>query len=326
VSSAQGWKELIERSPSPASASSKHSQPQYWFGTHGVYLGLADLTAIAYDQVVAGTLGYTVAVQHTYQRRFNRRDLGDALAGCHWYIISARPAVRIIPGSVGVGEGILTAAFRESGVGGGAGSVSVHGAAYADDDRDATFRIHDDGSYFSFQFPGAHLHGDSWSLAAFLSGGGPALARHEILYIGKAYGDGTRTAEQRTAQHEKLQVIYEDFHGQGMDIFLTPLRLLKSTWSTDDHIDDLEPGINLDEYKRVFAAEADTVPAISVDLIDRTQSHFTFRTGLQCQPPQVEGARADRAYAQHALGRVPAAECASRHQWRTRAVLHGDPA
>ena len=120
------------------------------------------------------------------------RDLGDALAGCHWYIISARPAVRIVPGSVGLGEGILTVAFRESGIDGASESVSVHGAAYADDDHDAAFRIHQDGSYFSFQFPGAHLHGDSWSLAAFLSGGGPALARHEILYIGKAYGDGYR--------------------------------------------------------------------------------------------------------------------------------------
>ncbi|MDA1359725.1 hypothetical protein O1R50_08835 [Glycomyces luteolus] len=224
---------------------------------------------------MAGTLGYTVAVEHTYQRRFNRRDLGDALAGCHWYIISARPAVRIIPGSVDLGEGILTVAFRESGIDGAGESVSVHGAAYADDDHDATFHTHEDGSYFSFQFPGAHLHGDSWSLAAFLSGGGPALARHEILYIGKAYGDGSRTAEQRTAQHEKLQVIYEDFHGQGMDIFLTPLRLLKSTWSTDDHIDDLEPGINLAEYKRVFGDDMGPVPAISVDLIEHSLiSHF----------------------------------------------------
>ncbi|WP_157930402.1 hypothetical protein [Glycomyces xiaoerkulensis] len=225
---------------------------------------------------MAGTLGFKLAVRHTYQRRFTRQDLDTALAGCHWYLISARPAVRIIPDSERLDDGILTVGFQEAGAGDSSGTAALYGAEYADTDHDATFHVHEGGSYFSLRFPGVHLHGDSWSLAAFLSGGGPDLARHEILYIGKAYGDGRRTAATRTAQHETLQTIYEDYLDQRMDIFVTPLMLAKSTWSSDDHIDDTEPGPDIDAYERVFATRDGVVSGSTVDLIEHSLiAHFS---------------------------------------------------
>lgn len=58
---------------------------------------------------MAGTLSYRIRVQHIYQQRFAEIDkLDRALSGCRWYIISRRPAVRIMPGSAVLDEDVLT--------------------------------------------------------------------------------------------------------------------------------------------------------------------------------------------------------------------------
>ncbi|MEU4535707.1 hypothetical protein AB0G15_12680 [Streptosporangium sp. NPDC023825] len=218
---------------------------------------------------MAGTLMYEIESFHTYQRRFDSKSLEIALRNCHWYIISRRPAIRIIGaetaprGSIvnikmqtrnSISEPLLTIPMRMR---------AAPGSSFSD------FQIHADGAYFYVEIGNHPLHGDSWALASFLSNAADELARHEVLYVGQAFGkDGTRNAWGRTQEHSKLQRIYEDHASSGWDIFVTPLRLLQHLIDSDDHIDDDEDGFDLDEYQKSFGFEGLQKP--SVDLIEHS--------------------------------------------------------
>ncbi|GAB3439282.1 hypothetical protein GCM10027570_03390 [Streptomonospora sediminis] len=95
------------------------------------------------------------------------------------------------------------------------------------------------------------------------------------MYIGQAFGDGSSNAWERTTNHEKLQMVYEDHAGEDWDIFVSPLILNKRNWSSDDHIDDTEDGPSFTGYYKNFAQMEGGVLKTSVDLIEHALiSHF----------------------------------------------------
>ncbi len=65
--------------------------------------------------------------------------------------------------------------------------------------------------------------------------------------MGQAYGhDGSSNSWRRTRRHSRLQKIYEDHSGEDWSIFVSPLSVVKTERSSDDHIDDQEePTVNI---------------------------------------------------------------------------------
>jgi hypothetical protein len=84
-----------------------------------------------------------------------------------------------------------------------------------------------------------------------------------------AFGaDGTSSAWHRTRRHDKLQRIYED-HVGGPDIFVTPLRIHRSTLTGVDHIeDDDTSGTDLAKICGVFTDAAGGILAPTVELLE----------------------------------------------------------
>lgn len=216
---------------------------------------------------MAGTLSYRVRVQHIYQQRFGDIDTLDrALRGCRWYIVSRRPAVRIVPGSVVLDEDVLTLDVTTRRPDSSTLTVQV-GADVADLGATQNFTIHPDGSYFSFNAGEQLLHGDAWALASLLSDAQAELARQEVLYIGMAFD---QTVLARTDRHQRLQQIYAEHLSSDWDIFVAPLALHKRSWSPDDHIEDDDEGPDLNAYYKIFAIEDGDILKPAVDLIEHS--------------------------------------------------------
>ncbi|MGH3632709.1 MAG: hypothetical protein ACRDTS_01135 [Mycobacterium sp.] len=131
-----------------------------------------------------------------------------------------------------------------------------------------SFESHLDGAYFAMVVDGQVVHGDAWSLASLLTQVRIDIAAQEVLYIGQSFADGKSNASGRTAQHKTLQRIYEDHGGSAYDIFVSPLRLVDRSWSSDDHIDDAENGPDLQAFYEHFAAMKGPVKQRAVDLIE----------------------------------------------------------
>ncbi|MEV0151988.1 MULTISPECIES: hypothetical protein [unclassified Nonomuraea] len=130
--------------------------------------------------------------------------------------------------------------------------------------------IHADGAYFCFKVGNHILHGDSWALASYLSCAEATLAKHEVLYVGQAFGPrGRGNAYERTKEHKKLQRIYEDHVSRSWDIFVTPIRLFHGSAMSDDHIDDVEAGFDLDSWLEVFSPSKGISKTV-VDLIEHS--------------------------------------------------------
>jgi hypothetical protein len=100
-----------------------------------------------------------------------------------------------------------------------------------------------DGAYWSGFHGTQRVHGEAWHLAAMISDRHLAVTRHEVLYVGRAYGtDGSRSVEDRAQAHSTIQRIYEDNQASDWDIFLTPLIVQSLQSTNDDHIDDDDEG------------------------------------------------------------------------------------
>jgi hypothetical protein len=196
---------------------------------------------------MAGSLGYSLKVANVYQRRFDSETLATALTGSHLYIISRRPAVRIDRSSVRVYAHQITF------------DVVTNKSIRSDPERHSLvlnfehslevedFRTYSNSTYFSFRANGFLIHGDAWALASLASNAGTALATQEVLYVGQAHGqDGSSNSWQRTRRHSTLQKIYEDHSGEDWSIFVSPLIVVKTERSSEDHIDDQqEPTVNI---------------------------------------------------------------------------------
>jgi hypothetical protein len=182
---------------------------------------------------------YEIRPRHVYQRKFDSADLGGVFKGSHWYIISRRPSVRLVPDSLRIEKSVLyfDVVTRES-LPGPLVTVSLRLDTSRAGDA-SKLKSHADGAYFSFAINERLVHGDAWALASLASGAHPLLARQEVMYIGQAFGQGGETnAWHRTRVHEKLQQIYADHAGAEWDVFLTPLALQRGSISSMDHIDD----------------------------------------------------------------------------------------
>lgn len=220
---------------------------------------------------MSGTMNYTVKTQHVYQRKFDSDSLGRALGSSHWYIISRRPSVRIIPESVNLDDNILTLSVITRDSVHCAKEVHSLVADLGFGWAATNFEVHADGAYFSFFSNEKLMHGDAWALASLLSHAREDFARQEVLYIGQAFGKGgAGNAWERTRNHEKLQRIYEDHVGYDWDIFVSPLILEKRSWSTEDHIDDADEGPSLTAYYEHFADHNGRIRKASVDLIEHS--------------------------------------------------------
>jgi hypothetical protein len=220
---------------------------------------------------MAGTLLFRLKVEHVYQRRFDSESLAEALTASHWYIISRRPSVGILEDSVRLDDQILTADFVTRDDLAGAEQIHTLGSDFCQFGPLHDFRIYADGAYFSVSVGDSLLHGDAWALASLLSGARADIARQEVLYVGQAFGDhGAGNTWQRTQQHEKLQRIYEDHVNTDSEIFVAPLSVERSSFRTDDHIDDKESGIDLFAYWETFANQAGHILKTSVDLIEHS--------------------------------------------------------
>lgn len=221
---------------------------------------------------VAGTLIYRLRVEHIYQRRFDSADLATALQFSHWYIITRRPATKIVPGSVGIDDQILTADFEIRSGMDGAKQIKCGGANFDRLGELRDFRLYADGSYFSMYVGDRLIHGDAWALASLLSGAGFDVASQEVMYIGQAFGDnGSNNAWRRTQNHKKLQRVYEDHIDTGYEIFVAPLTFEDGAWTSDDHIDDTEEGPSLTAYLDTLCAhDGNPVTNTAVDLVEHS--------------------------------------------------------
>jgi hypothetical protein len=219
---------------------------------------------------MAGTLTYGLQVAHTFQRKFDPESLAAALADCHIYLISRRPSVRIKKGSARIHLDRLSVEFlaRDH----ARSPISEVPISINLQTRDAIsdFRTYVDGSYFSLIAGRTLIHGDAWSLASIMSGAREGLARQEVMYIGQAFGqDGSRNVIERTTRHEKLQRVYEVHAGSAWDIFVTAIRITEVMMEADDHIDDTEPGFDLDRFYEVFQDAVDgRLLKPSIDLVE----------------------------------------------------------
>ncbi|WP_433513223.1 ATP-binding protein [Nonomuraea sp. CA-143628] len=226
---------------------------------------------------MAGTLHFRLRVAHIYQRRFDSISLAQALSSSHWYLITRRPGVKLIPGSFRYEDEILTADFVTRDTVTGVKNILTLGSDTRHLGELTDFHIYEEGSYFSFRTERMVVHGDSWALASLLAQARGDISHHEILYAGQAYGiNNSRNSYERTLTHKKLQRIYEDHIDSGYEIFVAPLVCDKSTMISDDHIDDAEPGPDLTRYLEDFVATDGKVLKSSVDLIEHSIiSHFT---------------------------------------------------
>lgn len=218
-------------------------------------------------RAMAGTLIYRLRVQHIFQQRFvDAAALGTALQDCRWYIITRRPAVRIVPDSVALDDDILTLDVRTRRPDGSPHTVNL-GADIIGLGRTHSFDTHPDGSYFSFRSGDQLLHGDAWALASLLSDALPDLARQEVLYVGHAFD---QTTWARTNRHETLQRIYAEHVGTDWDIFVAPLAVDRRIWTADDHIDDDEEGAGMEGYYGTFATMGGDILKPAVDIVEHS--------------------------------------------------------
>ena len=218
---------------------------------------------------MAGTLFYKLKVEHVYQRRFgDSAAFAAALRSSYWYIITRRPSVRIIGESVQTQDNMITADFvtrrpdeHEQ--------IYSYGSDFYDMGKLDNFQTYQDDAYFSVDVNGTFMHGDAWALASFLSHANPAIARQEVLYVGRAFGEnGNGNAWKRTRQHEKLQQIYEDHVNDDYEVFIAPLSLERGYFSGDDHIDDAEDGPCLSAFYSTFGTVEGRLLKPAVDLVE----------------------------------------------------------
>lgn len=219
---------------------------------------------------MAGTLSYSLKVRHVFQRKFDSESLGEALSACHWYIITRRPSVRIVPETVRLDDDIITLDIVTRSSARGEKRAHHLAADLASVGMLKNFEVHANDAYFSASVGDHLIHGDAWALASLLSLASPDISRQEVLYIGQAFGKGENNAWHRTQNHEKLQRIYEDHAGDDWDVFVAPLVLEKRSVSTDDHINDAEDGPDLAAYYENFAAYGGGILKPSVDLIEHS--------------------------------------------------------
>ncbi|MBB6000143.1 hypothetical protein [Streptomonospora salina] len=219
---------------------------------------------------MAGTLGYTISVRHVFQRKFGSDELGNSMSGCHWYIISRRPRIRILEGSPRIKDGILTLEFIETSPESNTRRTFALGSELIDEGNRAVFKTYDRGSYFSLHVDGRVIHGDAWALASLFSAADRDVAKQEVLYIGQAFAGGHGNAWERTSHHQKLQMIYEDHASDPWDIFVSPLILQRGNFQGDDHIDDSEDGPSLERYLSVFSGREGTTTKTSIDLVEHS--------------------------------------------------------
>jgi hypothetical protein len=216
---------------------------------------------------MAGSISFRLGVAHVFQRKFSSPELADALKGCYWYIISRRPKTRINPKVFDIKDDVLVSEFIIHGKSGKDGRHLL-GLDLKDYGPASDARLHANGSYFSFSLDGVVMHGDAWALASLMSSADLGISRQEIMYIGKAYGDGSSDAWIRTSSHKKLQLIHESHAGEEWDFFVSPLVLRKRSWSGDDHVDDDEEGPSWDGYYRDFADYGGGIKKDSVDIVE----------------------------------------------------------
>jgi hypothetical protein len=195
---------------------------------------------------VSGSVFYSVAAGHVYQRKFANDELERALKGFHLYFVSRRPATRIDERSIQQRRGSTTldvVVFNPV-------DRSVRERLPLDISwgiQPSTFRTYLDGSYFSVSSgDGELLHGDAWALVTFMLGAPRGPADQEILYIGQAYGQqGERSAYDRTKEHNKVQHIYEEHAGELWDIFISPVMIAETRCDNWDHLPDDGQGFDV---------------------------------------------------------------------------------
>ncbi len=200
-----------------------------------------------------GTLAFEITPLHIYQRKFNSSDLEEALRFSHIYLITRRPATRIVHVSTESGS----AHFRFEGYYGEQerrfGSTQVlnfHNAPIL------SAQTHENGEYFSVKVNDSILHGDSWSLLSYFMNTRGAISWHEVMYVGMSYGkDGERNVSHRIRKHSTLQKIYEDHARTNWDIFVTPIEVNGNTLNSADHIDDEDDDDDSSNYDLVHYLE-----------------------------------------------------------------------
>jgi hypothetical protein len=223
---------------------------------------------------VSGSVEYSVAVGHVFQRKFSSSELEKALNGHNLYMISRRPATRIDEASIRTRRD----------------AVFLDLLVLNPDDRSIrsripvtlenfegmlgeTFTSHLQGSYFSMKLTdGDTAHGDAWALGSALLGAAKGIADQEVLYVGQAFGKrGERTAFDRTQEHEKLQRIYEEHAGDAWDIFLSPMIVDNTSWNNWDHLPNDRLGVDPEkaaEHLSGIRDRGNIAPKLSIDLIE----------------------------------------------------------
>ena len=217
--------------------------------------------------ILAGTLWYQLQVFHVFQRHFDTESLAKALAPCHFYILSRRPATRIEPSSVKQKRKSIQLTILVRDTTKASWRKLTFKLEFDAKHGPIKFRTHHDGSYFSMESSRGVFHGDAWSLATVLSRAAPTIASQEVLYVGQAFGkQGELNAGDRTRHHQKLQRIYEDHTGGSWDIFVAPLIFDEFGYTNDDHIEDKENGPDLDLAMDNFSE----IQKPSIDLVEHS--------------------------------------------------------
>ena len=187
---------------------------------------------------MAGTVLYEISTLHTYQRRLVTTALIEALEHSHLYVISRRPRslVRTRTSIIGLRQKLITTTRAKINT-----KPVSHRVKWV-----ITPRVSHDGAYWQGTIRNQAVHGEAWHLAALASDRDSGVCAHEVLYIGKSFEpDGRGNTNTRTNSHSKLQAIYERHQVSNWDIFVTPLQVEYGTYFSDDHIQDISEGPNI---------------------------------------------------------------------------------
>ncbi len=182
-----------------------------------------------------------------YQLSFTTEDIEKLLANSHHYIVTRGPMIRIAEARWEPAAFALSMFMGNDYL----GDVRMDISHYFQ--GTPRVRLLAGGRYYAVSTPQGQTitHGNAWSIAGLATNRMPEVVDQEVLYIGKAYGrlgdDGTPTRNTylRTRAHEQIQRIANDHLGSEFDIFLTPLWVESGMWTSDDLIDDTEPGPDL---------------------------------------------------------------------------------
>lgn len=168
----------------------------------------------------------------TFRQQNIVRPFEHMFADCNLYLVTRRPRTYVLPNTVRIRRsGRLTGKFAID-IGGVNRKHRFEFPLRLPDDDKLTWARNLPRDYYQItdRSGSAVFHGDPWGLLLLSTGFAPALAEHEVVYVGHSVGNKhERNSLDRVTRHETIQQIYADHFGQDYDIFISMVYIDGST-------------------------------------------------------------------------------------------------